>query len=104
MIVVVRMSGRLVVTWLPVPIEPWAAVAPRNVAPSATKPTAMRVTERARLGELGILKMSSFWDHGPIELQARTGIAMHTTCQGRTQAQDTGRRKRAGGRSRPLVN
>src|SRR4051812_6779111 len=79
MIVVVRMSGRLVVTWLPVPIEPWAAVAPRNVAPSATRPTAIRVTERARLGKLDILEVSSFWDHGPIELQTWTGFAWHTT-------------------------
>src|SRR4051794_32388070 len=68
MMVAVRMPGRLVVTWLPVPIEPWAAVAPRNVAPSATRPTAIRVTERARLGKLDILEVSSFWDQGPIDL------------------------------------
>src|SRR4051812_706576 len=101
MIVVVRMSGRFVVTWLPVPIEPWAADAPRIGAPSATRPTTMRVTERARLGKLNILKMSSFWDRRPHRATCMHWRCIHTTCQGHTQAQNA-RRRRAGGRSRPL--
>src|SRR3954451_24443617 len=73
MIVDVRMSGRLVVTWLPVPIEPWAAVAPRNVAPSAATPTTMRLTERARLGELNILESPPSGTAGPIDLSKLAG-------------------------------
>src|SRR4051812_27664662 len=64
-IVAVRRSGRLVVTWLPVPIDAWAPEAPKIGTPSATSPTTRRVAKRARLGKLNIVKMSSFWDRRP---------------------------------------